>query len=191
MNSNKGTLLLAIARAAISESFGIETKLDEGPRCLQTEAACFITLKLNGHLRGCIGSLHAHRPLLEDIRENSRAAAFRDPRFPPLSVEELANLEIEISLLSDAVAMEFTDEASALAQLRPGIDGIIFSYKHYRSTFLPQVWEQLPNTGEFVAHLKQKAGLPRDFWSPEVKLQRYTVTKYREQGVDNRPPTMP
>ena len=104
-----------------------------------------------------------------------------DPRFMPLSVEELDITTVEISLLSPTTAMDVRDEADALAQMRPNVDGILFEYGRYRSTFLPQVWEQLPQPRQFMAHLRRKAGLPEDFWEEGVKLSRYTVTKWSEK----------
>ena len=178
---HKGTALIAIARAAIAESLGIPMEAEDQAAWLHKPAASFVTLKLNGNLRGCIGTLQAHRSLIEDVRENARAAAFRDPRFAPVNAQEFAQIEIEMSLLSEPAPMKFTNENDALAQLRPGIDGLVFQYRHYRSTFLPQVWEQLPNPAVFMAHLKQKAGLTPGFWAPEVELHRYTVRKWRER----------
>ena len=176
-----GTVLLPIARAAIARELGHEHPVDENPRWLREPGACFVTLKLDGRLRGCIGTLKAHRPLLEDVKSNARSAAFRDPRFPPLSRHELDSTRVEISLLSALEAIECADETLALAQLRPGVDGLVFEYGYHQSTFLPQVWEDLPDAAEFLATLKQKAGLPPDFWDAEVKLARYTVSKWSEE----------
>jgi hypothetical protein len=117
-----------------------------------------------------------------DVRENAVAAAFRDPRFEPLSRAEFDNIRVEVSLLSPTEAMAVANEEHALAILRPGIDGVVFEYGHFRSTFLPQVWEQLPEPAEFLAHLKRKAGLSMDFWSESVRLSRYTVSKWKEMG---------
>ena len=103
-----------------------------------------------------------------------------DPRFMPLDAEEFDITRVEISLLSPTTAMEVLDEADALAQMRPGVDGIVFQYGHYRSTFLPQVWEHFLQPRDFLAMLKRKAGLPDDFWADEVELRRYTVTKWSE-----------
>jgi len=108
------------------------------------------------------------------------AAALRDPRFPALTVDELLQVAVEVSLLSPAQTIAYRDETDALAQLVPGADGVVFQYGHHRSTFLPQVWEQFATAAEFMGHLKYKAGLPPDFWDPEVKLARYAVTKWRE-----------
>ena len=111
------------------------------------------------------------------------AAAFRDPRFKPLSAGEFEAVEVELSLLSPLEPMSFTGEQDALAQLRIGEDGVVFEYGYHSSTFLPQVWEELSEPAEFLAHLKYKAGLPPDFWDREVKLMRYTVTKWRESEL--------
>ncbi|MFT3930924.1 MAG: AmmeMemoRadiSam system protein A [Spongiibacteraceae bacterium] len=176
----QGQQLLAIARAAIAETFDIHCAADRSAAWLQEPAACFVTLTQHDELRGCIGSLEPRRTLLEDIESNARAAAFSDPRFERLTREELDRTDIEVSILSPSQPIIFRDENDALKQLRPGIDGVVFEYGHLRSTFLPQVWEQLPTPQEFMAHLKVKAGLPINFWGDAIKLSRYTVTKFCE-----------
>ena len=179
-DAKQGKILLALARDAIAEQFGSPLPPAPDAHWLAEPGATFVTLTQQGALRGCIGCLQAYRPLLQDIRANAVAAAFRDPRFAPLRESEFAQTTVEVSLLSPSQAMTFNSEAEALAQLRPGIDGLIFEYAHHRSTFLPQVWEQLPTAAIFMAQLTRKAGLPGDFWAPEVKLARYTVQKWRE-----------
>ena len=183
MFTEQGRVLLPIARAAISTALGLVHRADEDASWLKEEGACFVTLTQSQQLRGCIGTLEAHRPLGEDVTANAVAAAFRDPRFKPLHRDEFAAIAVEVSLLSAMEILSFEDEAGALAQLRPDIDGIVLQYGHHRSTFLPQVWEQLPDRAEFIAHLKYKAGLPPDFWSNELKLSRYTVSKWREADL--------
>jgi len=178
-----GPTLLPIARASIAQALGRVHDAAEDAAWLQAHGACFVTLTQRGQLRGCIGTLEAHRSLLADVKANALAAALRDPRFAPLTVTELERTEIEISLLSPMQAMGFASEAEALAQLRPGIDGVVLTFGRYRSTFLPQVWEQLPGADEFMAQLKYKAGLPPDFWAAGVRLQRYTVSKWREADL--------
>jgi AmmeMemoRadiSam system protein A len=131
-------------------------------------------------LRGCIGTLEAHRPLADDVRANAAAAAFRDPRFKPLTAPELDRTRIEVSALSAIEPLVFKSEDEALAQLRPGMDGVVFEYFYHRSTFLPQVWEDFSTVQQFMGNLKHKAGLPPDFWDAAVKLSRYTVTKWSE-----------
>lgn len=176
-----GLSLLKLARAAIDATLGLTPAAaqHDDPRLL-APGATFVTLTRDGALRGCIGSLEACRPLRNDVEENARAAAFRDPRFPPVGTAEWPLLRVEVSLLTPAEPLPCTDEADALARLRPGFDGIVLSVGRHRATFLPQVWEQLPTPREFLARLKQKAGLPADFWSPDVQLARYTVDKWKE-----------
>jgi uncharacterized protein len=180
LNAERGDILLPIARAAISNTLGRTLQADEQPGWLQEQGACFVTLTQQGELRGCIGTLEAHRSLLQDVKANAHAAAFRDPRFSPLAAAELDKTSVEVSLLSAMTPMQFTGERDALTQLKPGIHGVVFEYGRHRSTFLPQVWEQLPNVVEFMAHLKYKAGLPPEFWADEVRLSWYTVSKWKE-----------
>jgi AmmeMemoRadiSam system protein A len=180
---DRGVVLLPIARAAIARVLKVPHTADESAPWLAEHGACFVTLTQFGELRGCIGSLQAHQPLLADVKINAVSAALRDPRFTPLGVEELDITEIEISLLSATEEMLVRDEADALAQLRPNVDGVIFEYGSYRSTFLPQVWENLAQPRDFLAMLRRKAGLPDDFWAEEVKLSRYSVTKWREKDL--------
>lgn len=176
----RGKVLIGIARGAISEALGDVRPPVTEEEWLSEWGATFVTLTQGGELRGCIGSLQAHRPLAEDVHYNAIAAAFHDPRFAPLRRHELGSTECEVSLLSAAERMMFSGEHDALSQLRPGVDGVIFEYGPYRSTFLPQVWEQLPHPRHFMAHLKRKAGLHEGFWADEVQLSRYTVNKWRE-----------
>lgn len=175
-----GAALLIRARNAIAGRFGIAPQPEPDHPALARPSATFVTLTQRGELRGCIGSLEARRPLDLDVRENAQAAAFRDPRFPPLGRDELDRTRVEVSLLTPAVPLEFADEADALRRLRPGIDGMIFECHGRRGTFLPQVWESLPEPHRFFAHLKQKAGFSADFWAPDVKLYRYEVQKWKE-----------
>ncbi len=177
---DRGKLLTALARASIASRFGEATPDLPHPSWLDEAGAVFVTLTQAGELRGCIGTLEAHRPLAQDVEENARMAAFRDPRFQPLRHDELNRSRVEVSVLSRPESMSFTDEADALRQLRPGMDGVILEYGPHRATFLPQVWEQLPEPGQFMAQLKRKAGLPPDFWAEDVRLSRYTVEKYEE-----------
>ena len=177
---NLGAALLLRARNAIAAHLGQPVQAEQSHPALALPGATFVTLTQNGGLRGCIGSLEAHRPLDQDVRANAVAAAFRDPRFAPLTLAELPRTRVEVSLLSTPQPMTFSSEADALGQLRPNVDGVILIAGPRRSTFLPQVWEQLPDPRLFMAHLKQKAGLPADWWSAEVQLQRYEVQKWKE-----------
>ena len=178
--ADAGRILLPIARAAIARELGVAESASEDAGWLREPGACFVTLSQNEKLRGCIGTLKAHRALLDDIKSNARAAAFKDPRFQPLARDELERTRVEVSVLSALEPMAFEDEAEALAQLRPGVDGLVFEYGYHQSTFLPQVWDDLAEPSEFIATLKQKAGLPPDFWERGVKLARYTVSKWSE-----------
>jgi len=145
------------------------------PAALLQQRACFVTLEINDQLRGCIGSLEAWRPLIDDINHNARAAAFSDPRFPPVNETELEQLSIHVSILSPAIPIEITSEKDAISQIRPGIDGLILKEKERRGTFLPTVWESLPEPADFLCHLKLKAGLPENYWSDKMELFRYTT----------------
>jgi AmmeMemoRadiSam system protein A len=150
---------------------------------LQTNGACFVTLSQQGELRGCIGSLEARRPLLADVKANALAAAFQDSRFSPLEAHELDHTEIEVSLLSPMQAMPFSSERDVLDRLQPGIDGVLLEFGRHRGTFLPQVWEQLPLAQDFMMRLKRKAGLPHDFWAQDIRLYRYSVSKWTESEL--------
>lgn len=169
--------LLGLARQSIA--YGVEhgrvMPVPDGDPVLARPGACFVTLNRHGELRGCIGSLQAWRPLLADVVDNAYKAAFEDPRFPPLSREELADLQIHLSLLSPTEPMHFTSEQDLLRQLRPGIDGLVLEDGWRRATFLPQVWESLPDPAAFLSQLKRKAGLPAHHWSDTLRAERYTV----------------
>ena len=191
----RGRVLLALAREAIAAALDVPPRAARWPAAeveapwLRAPGACFVTLTRQGRLRGCIGSVRARRPLVDDVRANARAAALSDPRFPQLTAGELPDTRIEVSLLSAASPLPAASEEEALAALRPGIDGIILEVGgETHATFLPQVWENLPSPRDFLAHLKHKAGLPPDFWSPDLRLQRYTVTKWTEPGPPEEPP---
>jgi MEMO1 family protein len=175
--------MLKVARAAIAEALASgkapALKADDYPAWAQQPGAAFVTLEMNGKLRGCIGSLAAHRPLIIDVSENAFAAAFRDPRFPNLGAAEFENLEISISVLSEPEPLDFENEADLLEKMRPGVDGLILQSGSRRGTFLPQVWEQLPQKSSFLAHLKSKAGFSADYWSDDIKIFRYTTESFR------------
>ena len=176
-----GEVLLPIARAAISRRLGRDMSAAEDALWLKEKKACFVTLMLNRQLRGCIGSLEAYRTLLEDVKENAISAAFREPRFPPLTLDELDETRIEVSLLSPAVPIRFANEEDALRQVCPGVDGVILQYAQQRATFLPQVWHKLAEPAKFMGELKLKAGLKDNFWDEGIRLYRYTVEKWLER----------
>jgi AmmeMemoRadiSam system protein A len=179
--SKAGAVLIDIAKAAIDRELGGDLSAPADAAWLSKPAATFVTLTRTGALRGCIGSLEAKRPLVEDVQQNALAAAFRDPRFKPLTAAEWNDTWVEVSLLSALQPIALESEQAVLQSLRPGIDGLLLEFGHHRGTFLPQVWETLPTPEEFLMNLRRKAGLPPDFWEPGLKLSRYTVTKWREQ----------
>jgi AmmeMemoRadiSam system protein A len=176
-----GGVLLPLARAAIADGLRLHhPKAAATASWLEEEGATFVTLTERARLRGCIGTLQAWRPVGRDVVANAHAAAFRDRRFDPVQAEEFEALRIEVSLLSDPESMSFASEADALAQLRPGVDGVILNAGPQRATFLPQVWDELPAASDFMAHLKRKAGLSAGYWGDDVLLERYSVTKWKE-----------
>lgn len=177
--AGRGQVLIAIARESIERAGDIAVHERFSEQWLREPGASFVTLKLEGELRGCIGSIEARRALGEDVVRNAYAAAYRDPRFPAVTADEVLRLSVEVSVLSEREPLRVTDELDALSLLRPGIDGIYLEYEGLSSTFLPQVWESLPAPEDFLGELKRKAGLPRGFWHPALRLSRYTVEKFR------------
>ena len=177
LNEAQQQQLLELAKASIKcglqSGKPLKINLADYPAELQAHRATFVTLHLNHHLRGCIGMLDAIRPLAEDIAENAYSAAFKDSRFPPMKADEFKDLEIHLSLLTPAEAMSFTSEQDLVSQLQPGVDGLVLKEGNRCGTFLPSVWESLPRPEQFLRHLKQKAGLPPDYWSNNIKICRY------------------
>lgn len=174
--------LLDIAKNAISDTLNHTSSIDKQalleryPELLNPKAT-FVTLTLQGRLRGCIGSLIAHRPLLDDLIANAKAAAFDDPRFYPLSLEEFLHVKIEISLLREPEAVVYRDVEDLKRQIVTGVDGIILQKGSRKATFLPQVWEQLPSFELFFSHLCQKAGLEEHCLMHHPDIKRYRVEK--------------
>lgn len=175
-----GTELLSIARGKIEGSLFRKKSADAESAWLVQSGATFVTLTRNGALRGCIGSLEAARPLGIDVAENALAAAFRDPRFPAVTAAEWSQCRVEVSLLSAPRPIRFADEADLVSQIRPGQDGLILAHQGRRATFLPQVWESLPDTRSFLGELVRKAGLPADTRLARCNLYRYRVAKWKE-----------
>lgn len=145
---------------------------------LNRPGASFVTLRVGEQLRGCCGTIEASRPLSEDVWNNAWASAFADPRFPPLMTEEWPDTNLQISVLSDPERLDVRSEPELLQLLRPGRDGLILQFGHRRSTFLPAVWEQLPDPVQFLRQLKLKAGWPVDFWPLEMAAWRYTTESF-------------
>ncbi|HET9595340.1 MAG TPA: AmmeMemoRadiSam system protein A [Anaeromyxobacteraceae bacterium] len=185
MNAERGRILVRWARARLREALG-------GPRAARPEGdwgeartATFVTLRRpGGSLQGCIGSLQAVRGLVDDVAHNAVAAGLDDPRGTPLRLADVDGLQVEVSVLSPLAPVEFAGgEAGARAALRPGTDGVVLGWRGRRATLLPIMWEQLPEAGAFLAALKTKAGLPRDFWSDEVALWRYGAERFADEGA--------
>jgi AmmeMemoRadiSam system protein A len=176
--------LLEIADRSIKHGLEQGTPLSisasDYTEAFQQQRACFVTLLLDGELRGCIGHLEAQLPIIEDVAENAHAAAFRDPRFPPLTSRERDKLEIHISILTPAEAISFISEEDLIAKIRPSVDGLILVDGHHRGTFLPSVWASLPNPRDFLSHLKLKAGLPPNHWSGTLQVYRYETESFSD-----------
>lgn len=153
----------------------LRVRATDFPEPLSVMRATFVTLHVDKKLRGCVGTLEARQSLVEDVVSNACGAAFRDTRFPALTWSEFELLAVHISILSPPEPINFSSEKDLLAMLRPFRDGLILEEGYRRGTFLPSVWEQLPDPREFLRQLKHKAGLPPDYWSSRIRLQRYTT----------------
>ena len=175
-----GSAVLTLARSAIAEQLGLGSLDTVSHARLEERSATFVTLKQAGGLRGCVGSLQAVRTLRDDVCANAIAAAFRDPRFAPLEADELTRTSLEVSLLSAGERITAASESELLAQLRPGVDGVLLEFEQHRATLLPQVWERLSDPREFLAALRLKARLPEDFWSDGMLISRYEVVTWKE-----------
>jgi AmmeMemoRadiSam system protein A len=175
-----GGALLARARNAVAAAFDARLLPEPDHPSMYRPGAVFVTLNTAGRLHGCIGSLEATRALDEDVRVNAYAAAFRDPRFAPLTAAEFFATRFEVSLLEPPVPLPVRSEADAVETMRRMRGGITLSYEDRRATLLPQVWETLSDPRDFLCALKQKAGLPREFWAVAVRLERYEVTRFEE-----------
>ena len=173
-----GGALLGIAHGAIEQQLFQKAMAAPEDAWLRQASATFVTLKKNGQLRGCIGSLQAARPLADDVAQNALGAAFRDPRFPALAADEWPRCRVEVSLLSAPKPVRFADEDDLMAQIRPGEDGLILEAQGRRGTFLPQVWESIPDARAFLNELLRKAGLPADTRLARCQVFRYRVVKF-------------
>ena len=180
-------ILLRIAKTAILSKFDPSYIVDkkallESYPFLSKKGAAFVTLNKDKNLRGCIGSIIAHRTLLEDIIHNAQSAAFNDPRFSPLSKEEAGEaLTLEVSVLTEPVKIEYSDYEELKRKIVPQKDGLILKYGHYQGTFLPQVWEQLPSVEQFLEHLSYKAGANPTIYSHHPDIYRYLVEHIKER----------
>ena len=177
--------LLALARQALEASVAGKSlpplRLDQLSPRLQEPGATFVTLTYKGELRGCIGALEAYQPLAEDVRQHAIAAALDDPRFNPVQVTELNYIEIEISYLTVPEPLEYDHPVALLEILRPGVDGVILRDGMRRATFLPQVWEKIPDKAMFLSHLCEKMGVPHDLWTRKrLQVFIYQVEEFKE-----------
>lgn len=186
LSPSQGEILVRLARQTIVTLLDREPENALDPELLadpafQEKQGVFVTLHKNGKLRGCIGSLTGSEPLVEAIRHQAENAAFYDTRFNRVEAEELDDIDVEISILSEPAPLAFSDPQDLLAKLRPHIDGVLLSYGRNQATFLPQVWEQLPNGEDFLGHLAMKAGLLREGWKNNgVEIATYQVQHFSE-----------
>lgn len=184
-------LLLSTAALAIETQLARRPDPGPDPAVLPPELreirASFVTLTIEGALRGCCGSLDPRRPLAVDVWSNARASAFQDPRFEPLEPREWARVDLEVSVLSPLEPVIVYDETALIARLAPGEDGLVIAWRGRRATFLPKVWEHLPEPVEFLRHLKLKAGWPEDFWAPDVEVWRYGTEVFAGPRQAGRP----
>lgn len=180
-------MLLHIARESIHvglrDGQTFEPSLQDYPENLLLACGNFVTLTCANNLRGCMGSLHTEKPLVQGVSINAFNAAFRDSRFAALSHFELGDIEVELSLLTPPTRLKVNSESEAIERLSPGKDGLIFEVGDYRATFLPTVWRQIPEPARFVQQIKLRAGLPEDFWSRHVKLSRYRALSFSEEEL--------
>ncbi len=177
-----GPTLLGIARAAVAERLGAPHQGQPTAEWLERSGRAFVTLRKGGRLHGCIGSVEAERSLRESVARNAALAAFEDPRSSPLHAEDLPDVRFEVSVLSEPERVDVRSEEDAIAELRPGVDGVIVSRRDRRAVFLPQVWRTLPEPRDFLGRLKRKAGLPETYWDDEMKVERFSVRAFHEPG---------
>lgn len=179
-----GTDLLRLARGSIEHGLvhrePLPIRLDAMPDVMADPAATFTTLRLDGKLRGCVGNLESVRALAEDVAHTAFRAAFHDPRFDPVVEHELRVIRLEVSVLSPMEPFAVSDEAELLEKLEPGVDGLVICLDARRATFLPKVWDQLPDPAAFLGALKMKCGLEKDFWSERLEFHRYRTTTFAE-----------
>lgn len=189
ISSEKGEVLLELARKSIADRLGVEFETQPEPDSrtkdplFQSRLGTFVTLKIDGQLRGCIGNLVPEKPLAQGVKDNAVNAAFNDPRFAPLSKEEFSRIQIEVSLLTEPKSLEYRDAQELLDKIRPNVDGLIIRKGPYSATFLPQVWEQLPEKKDFLQNLCMKAGLPSDEWKKgDLQIFTYQVRYFEESA---------
>ncbi|MFO7984587.1 MAG: AmmeMemoRadiSam system protein A [Desulfatiglandaceae bacterium] len=185
LTKEEGNILLGVARktieAVLFDEKGFEEEVTEWPSVFYERRGTFVTLTIEGNLRGCIGHIEPQETLIEGIKVNAINAAFRDPRFRPLTKAEWPRVSIEISILTEPQPLSYSRGSELIEKLRPGVDGVIIKKDFHQSTFLPQVWEQLPHTTEFLTHLCLKAGLEADAWKQgDLEVSTYQVQAFEE-----------
>ncbi|MBI2393735.1 MAG: AmmeMemoRadiSam system protein A [Deltaproteobacteria bacterium] len=178
LTEEQGRALARYAREVIASALGGPVPVPPSFPGADAAAATFVSLRRGRRLQGCMGSLVAHTSLLDDVAHNAAAAAFVDPRATPLELEDVPALDVEVTVLGPLEPLEARDEQSAIAALRPGVDGVVLTWHGRRGTLLPQVWRDLPDPSEFLENVKIKAGLPPTFWSGDVQLYRYEAHHY-------------
>lgn len=187
LSASDQVTLLAVARLSIEHGLhygrALQVNPEDYPESLRPIRATFVTLHAGERLRGCIGTLEARFPLVTDVALHAYGAAFTDPRFTALTAEEFAPLRLHVSVLSPPEPIAFTSEEDLLKQIRPGLDGLVLQAGDRRGTFLPAVWEMIAEPRAFLAHLKVKAGLPMDFWSDDLRVERYTTESFGEDEI--------
>ena len=185
LTEEEGTYLLSVARNTIDQKLllqetGVESDSFDSNRFLEKRGT-FVTLTIDDCLRGCIGNIIPQESLIDGVKANAINAAFRDPRFKPLSEREWEKVKIEVSILTDPKPLDYSDKADLLQKLRPDTDGVILKKSHNQATFLPQVWEQLPGIEDFLTHLCLKAGLEGDEWEKgKLEVLTYQVQAFKE-----------
>jgi AmmeMemoRadiSam system protein A len=186
LSKEEQTILITIARQALEAAVNgnplPKVDLTNLPEALQRDGASFVTLTGHGRLRGCIGALSAYQPLALDVQEHAVAAALQDHRFPTVSPSELPDIQIEVSYLTPSQSLDYDSPDDLINKLRPGMDGVILEDGRQRATFLPQVWEQLPDPDAFLSHLCSKMGAPADLWQTKhIQVAVYQVQKFQEK----------
>jgi len=186
LSEEERNILLSVAREAITAAVARRSlpalQIEKQPQILQADGATFITLTKNGHLRGCIGTMEPYQPLIADVQEHAVAAALSDYRFPKVTQDELGQIRIEISRLTPLKRLPYKETEELVKALRIGVDGVLIRNEGRRATFLPQVWEQLPQPDQFLSQLCLKMGAPADLWKTKpMEVFTYQVEKFKEE----------
>jgi len=186
LSEEERNILLSVAREAITAAVARRSlpalQIEKQPQILQADGATFITLTKNGHLRGCIGTMEPYQPLIADVQEHAVAAALSDYRFPKVTQDELGQIRIEVSRLTPLKRLPYKETEELVKALRIGVDGVLIRNEGRQATFLPQVWEQLPQPDQFLSQLCLKMGAPADLWKTQpMEVFTYQVEKFKEE----------